>query len=259
MGSLNANLQGSGAGPLRGYDPRAKLLLLAPLLICYFLPVRPIVLAPYTAALGCLVCAGLGPKQLLAPLRFIGPMLVFIFLLTPPFYRGGRALLSIFDTAVVSTEGLRTTLTLSLRLTGLTLGFFLVIRTTTADELVLSLRWFGLPYPACLVIVIAIRTVPSLSLAWRNALDAHKLRSASSGKGRRPGIVERYLPVLTSVFIHAVKGIPVLAMALENRGFGRSNRRTEYFKLKGGPALLRDFAVCMAIAAVFLLPALIPT
>jgi energy-coupling factor transport system permease protein len=248
-------LHAPGAGFLRRYDPRAKLILLIPLLVCYFLPVAPIVLAPYTAALVLLVAAGLGPKQLVSPLRFIGPMLAFIFLLTPPFYRGGQSLLVVFGAPILSSEGLRTTLTLSLRLTGLTLGFFLVMRTVTLDELVLSLRWFGLPYTACLVIVIALRTVPSVSSAWRNALDAHRLRSASSKRGGRTGIVERYLPVLTSVFIHAVKWIPVLAMALESRGFGRSNRRTAFFELKAGPSLKCDFAVCLAIAAIFVSPA----
>jgi energy-coupling factor transport system permease protein len=248
-------LHAFGADILRRYDPRAKLILLVPLLVCYFLPVAPIVLAPYTAALVLLVAAALGPKQLVPPLRFIGPMLAFIFLLTPPFYRGGQPLLLVFSVPLLSSEGLRTTLTLSLRLTGLTLGFFLVMRTITLDELVLSLRWFGMPYSACLVIVIALRTVPSVSYAWRNALDAHRLRSASSKRRGGKGIVERYLPVLTSVFIHAVKWIPVLAMALENRGFGRSNPRTAFFELKAGPSLLGDFTVCLAIAVILVLPA----
>jgi energy-coupling factor transporter transmembrane protein EcfT len=60
------------------------------------------------------------------------------------------------------------------------------------------------------------------------------------------------------VLIEAVKGIPVLAMVLESRGFGRRNRRTSFVELKKGRLLLPDFAVCIAVAAVFIFPAFIP-
>ena len=244
------------AGFLHAFDPRAKLILLVPLLVCYFLPVTPLLLAPYTAALVVLIIAALGPAALVAPLRAIGPVLVLICLLTPPFYRGGQVLVSLLHVPVLTTLGVRTTFTLFLRFLGLTLGFFLVMRTVTPDELVLSLRWFGLPYTVCLVIVIALRTIPTVSTTWHNALDAHRLRSDPSRQRGRRRLVERYLPVLTSVFIEAVKGIPVLAMALESRGFGRTNRRTEFLVLKRGPALARDMVVCAGVTLLLVVPAL---
>ena len=240
---------------LHNFDPRAKLILLVPLLVCYFLPVPPLVLAPYTVALILLIVAALGPSALVAPLRAIGPVLILICLLTPPFYRGGQVLVSLFHVPVLTSVGVRTTFTLFLRFLGLTLGFFLVMRTVTPDELVLSLRWFGLPYTVCLVIVIALRTIPAVSSTWHNALDAHRLRSDPSRKRGRRRLVERYLPVLTSVFIEAVKGIPVLAMALESRGFGRANRRTEFLVLKSGSALVRDMMICAGVALLLLVPA----
>jgi energy-coupling factor transport system permease protein len=244
-----------GGGFLTNFDPRAKLLLLVPLLVCFFLPVSPVVLAPYAAALVLLIAVALGPAALLPPLRAIAPVLILICLLTPPFYGGGKVLLRVLNVTLLTTAGLSTTLTLGLRFLGMTLGFFIVMRTVTLDELVLSLRWFGLPYTVCLVIVIALRTVPAVSSTWHNALDAHRLRSDPSRQRGRRRLVERYLPVLTSVFIEAVKGIPVLAMALESRGFGRTNPRTEFLALKGGSALIADMAVCAGLAVVFLLPA----
>jgi energy-coupling factor transport system permease protein len=137
----------------------------------------------------------------------------------------------------------------------LTLGFFLVMRTTTPDELVLSLRWFGLPYTVCLVIVISLRTIPMVTTTWRNALDAHRLRSDPWRRRGRRRLVDRYLPVLTSVFIEAVKGIPVLAMALESRGFGRKNPRTEFLRLKSGSALVKDMLACAGVAVLLVAPA----
>jgi energy-coupling factor transport system permease protein len=241
-------------GFLHRFDPRAKLILLVALLVCYFLPVTPLVLAPCTVALVVLVVVALGPSALAAPLRAVAPVLILICILTPPFYRGGQVLVSLFHVPVLTTVGLRTTFTLFLRFLGLTLGFFLVMRTMTPDELVLSLRWFGLPYTVCLVIVIALRTIPTVSSTWHNALDAHRLRSDPSQHRGRRKLVERYLPVLTSVFIEAVKGIPVLAMALESRGFGRANRRTEFLVLKKGPALVRDMLVCAVVALLLVVP-----
>jgi energy-coupling factor transporter transmembrane protein EcfT len=51
-----------------------------------------------------------------------------------------------------------------------------------------------------------------------------------------------------------VKGIPLLAMALESRGFGRRNARTAYAELKKGGVFARDAAVCLALTALFLCP-----
>jgi energy-coupling factor transport system permease protein len=246
------------AGFLHNFDPRAKLVLLVPLLVCYFLPVRPLVLAPYTAALILLIVAALGPRDLLPPLRGLAPVLILICLLTPPFYRGGQVLISVFNVPVLTATGVRTTATLFLRFLGLTLGFFLAMRTITLDELVLSLRWFGLPYTVCLVVVIAVRTIPSVSATWHNVQDAHRLRADPARQRGRGRLVERYLPVLTSVFIEAVKGIPVLAMALESRGFGRTNPRTEFLTLKTGAALGKDLAICAGVTLLLVFPAILP-
>jgi energy-coupling factor transport system permease protein len=248
----------SDTGFLHRFDSRAKILLLLPLLVCYFLPVNPLLLVPYTVALLLMVVAALGPAALLQPLRAVAPVLILICLLTPPFYRGGRVLLSVLHLPLVTTVGLRTTLTLLMRFLGLTMGFYLAMRTITLDQLVLSLRWFGLPYAVCLVIVIALRTIPSVTSTWHNALDAHRLRSDPSRRGGRRKLVDRYLPVLTSVFIEAVKGIPVLAMALESRGFGRPNPRTEFMVLKKGRSLAKDMVVCAGVTLLLLLPVFLP-
>jgi energy-coupling factor transport system permease protein len=202
------------------------------------------------------IVLALGPGQLIPPLKTLWPILVFIILLTPPFHRDGFPLVRIFDVTLVTSEGLQTTLVLLLRFLGITFGFFAVVRTVALDDMVLSLRWFRLPYAACLVITITLRTIPSLAGTWHNVLDAHRLRSGALD-ARRQRIVETYLPVLTSVLIEAVKGIPVLAMALESRGFGRRNPRTSYAELKKGRALLGDMLVLAAAAAALLWPAFV--
>jgi energy-coupling factor transport system permease protein len=242
---------------LHRFDPRAKLLLLVPLFVCFFLPAPPWVLVPFAGALMIVTAIALGYRELLPPLRAIALVLVFICLLTPPFHRGGSGVLTLFGIVFLTSDGLRETLIMLLRFLGITFGFFAVVRTVSLDDLVLSLRWFGLPYTFCLVVIVALRTMPSLASTWHNVLDAHRLRSGPPETRGKKRIVETYLPVLTSLLIEAVKGIPVLAMALESRGFGRRNQRTVYAELKKGWHLVGDMAVCLVLTLVFISPALV--
>ncbi len=237
---------------LHRMDPRPKLLFLVVVLVAYFAPSSSLLLLFFTGAIVVVIALSLGPAQLIPPLKTLWPILVLISLLTPPFHGGGLPIVRVFGITLVTSEGLDLTLVLLLRFLGITFGFFAVVRTVALDDFVLSLRWFRLPYPACLVMTITLRTIPSLAGTWHNVIDAHRLR-AGSVTGRRK-IVETYLPVLTSVLIEAVKGIPVLAMALESRGFGRSNARTAYAELKKGRALARDMLVFAAASAALLWP-----
>ncbi|MFI5368650.1 MAG: energy-coupling factor transporter transmembrane component T family protein [Spirochaetia bacterium] len=246
-----------GRSFLHRYDPRAKLLLLIPVSICFFLPVPPVVLAPFAASLVLVVAAALGPREVLPPLQAMAPVLVFICLLTPPFHRGGANVLALSGIVLLTSNGVRETLVLLLRFFGVTFGFFAVVRTVSLDDLVLSLRWFGLPYPFCLVVIVALRTMPTLASTWHNVQDAHRLRAGPPASQGRKKIVDTYLPVLTSLLIEAVKGIPLLAMALESRGFGRRNPRTVYAELKKGRRLAVDMAVCLCLGVLFISPGLV--
>jgi energy-coupling factor transport system permease protein len=243
-----------GASALHRLDPRAKLILLAVVLAAFFLPSAPWVLCLFTGAIVCVIAVCLGPSQLLPPLKTLWPILILIVLLTPPFHRAGPALVRIFGFPLVTIDGVNTAVVMLLRFLGITFGFFALVRTLALDDMILSLRWFGLPYSACLVITITLRTIPTLGATWHNVLDAHRLRSGSLPDAPRQRLVQRYLPVLTSVLIEAVKGIPLLAMALESRGFGRRNPRTSLAELKHGRKIIGDILVLAAVSAALLWP-----
>jgi len=170
-------------------------------------------------------------------------VLLIICLLTPVFHRDGAALWSVSGFALLTTDGLRESARLVLRFTGRTLAFYAAFRSLDMNELILAFRWYGLSYRISLIVIIALRFIPSLFVVYRNVQDAHLLRRS---RGRKPGFFRRTLPVLTSVFIQAIRGIPSLAMALETRGYGRRGKRSEYSVLPGG----RRLAVSMGAAAV---------
>lgn len=243
-----------GQSALHRLDPRAKMVLLVVVLAAFFIPSAPWVLFLFTVAIVGVIAGFLGPSELLPPLKTLWPILILIGLLTPPFHRNGAALVRIFDFPLVTSDGLHMTLQMLLRFLGITFGFFAIVRTLALDDMVLGLRWFRLPYTACLVMTITLRMIPTLGATWHNVLDAHRLRSGTGPGSPRQRVVQAYLPVLTSVLIEAVKGIPLLAMALESRGFGRRNPRTSLAELKRGRTLAADVLVLAAASAALLWP-----
>jgi energy-coupling factor transport system permease protein len=257
---MNVDFFRPGNSFLHRYDVRAKILLLAPVVASLLAPAPLGALAAPVIILAAVIVAAFGIGELAVPLRAILPVLIMIMILTPPFHREGRVLVSAFRFPLLTTEGVRVTAAMLLRFVGITFAFFAVFRSVEFDALMLGLRWFGLPFSACLVVIIAFRSLPLLAQTYRSVQDAHKLREgqpAISGKGRKHR-VRAILPILTSVLIQAVKSIPVLAMVLESRGFGRSNRRSSFLELKKGRRLLADLALAAAISAAFLAAAFFP-
>jgi len=276
-----------GRSPLHLYDPRAKLVVLLALVVFFFLPVPVLFYAPYLLLLAVLIALSLELKELGRPIAAILPILVLVTVLTPPFHRGGQPLVEVSGWVLLTTGGLEETGRLLMRFTGITLGFYLFFRVTSIDRVVLALRWFGLPFKASLVVTLAFRYLPYLLRVYASVRDAHRLRAAggegaaregegvaAGGKGaaagrerggarvgaHRHGPVGRlraFLPVLTSVLIVAIKGIPELAMALETRGLGRAGRRTMFLSRKTGPALILDFALAILVIGLLALPVLL--
>lgn len=253
-----------GTSFLHRFDARAKLLLLLPVTASFFVPSSPAAGGVLVLLLAAVIAAAFGPRELAVPLKPILPVLVLVCLLTPPFTRGGRVLVEIAGFPLVTAAGLGATLAILVRFTGLTLGFFAVFRSVELNELMAGLRWFGLPFSLCLLVIVAFRSIPSLGQTYHNVQDAHRLRGGTEllapgrRRGRTRGRLTAFLPVLTSVLIQAVKAIPVLAMVLESRGFGRANPRTSHVQLKKGGALAVDLLIAAAAAAAFLAIVIVP-
>jgi energy-coupling factor transport system permease protein len=249
-----------GKSWLHSFDARAKLILLIPAVACFFLPVPFWAQLPAIVGISLLIALSLGVTELWKPLRAIGPVLILICILTPPFTREGTPLLRVCGFSLVTSAGVLAVASTVTRFVGITLAFVAVFRSVAPDHLALALRWFGAPYNFALMLIIALRYIPSLGATWRSVQEAHRLRAAvpdSQGRGprapRRPRWGD-YLPVLTSVLIQAVKGIPALAIALECRGFGRRTPRTSLVSLKKGKGFAIDMLMCVAAAVVLVSP-----
>ncbi len=251
-----------GRSFLHRFDPRCKLVLLLLFLVLFLLPIPLLLYAGYFAFLVLIILAALNARELLRSLRVIGPLLLLVVVLTPPFHRQGQVYLSLAGWPLLTSEGVLETARLLVRFTGITLTLFAFLRTSSPEQVLLTLRWFGLPFEAGLALSIAMQYMPTLRDLYLQVVDAHRLRrSAQEASDPRPRGLRRLradlLPVLTSVLIVAVRRITILAMALEVRGVGLRVRRSSYSTLPAGRPLLRDAligaGVCaLALAAVFM-------
>jgi energy-coupling factor transport system permease protein len=253
-----------GRSFLHAFDPRCKLVLLLLFLVLFLLPVRLELYAAYLLVVALLILAALNGRELLRPLRVIGPLLVLVIVLTPPFHRQGQVFLRVLGWPLLTSEGVLETARLAMRVTGITVFFFAFLRTTSPEEILLSLRWFGLPFAAVLALGIALQYIPTVRDLYLQVVDAHRLRrSGEEAPARQPGSLRRVvrdtLPVLTSVLIMAVRRITILAMALEVRGVGLKRRRTSYSALPAGLPLLRHVVIATGIAGVALAAAILFT
>jgi energy-coupling factor transport system permease protein len=236
-----------GEGLLHRFEPRCKLLLTVLFTVLFFLPVPLALLGAYLGIVALAILLGLGFRELLRPLRTIAPLLLLVLLLTPPFHRGGQAYLRLGGFTLLSQDGVREALRLALRLTGITFAFFVLLRSTAPEDLILALRAFGLPFGAGLVVSVALQYVPNLKALYDQVQDAHRLRRAEDGPPPAKGLrsLGALVPLLTSVLILSIRRIPALAMALELRGVGLKTRRTS---LRGLPRGRRLAASVLAAA-----------
>ncbi len=220
-----------GDSPLHRFDCRLKLVMLPFFVIYYFFPLPPVCPGALLFLTAFLVVSVSGIADLLRPLKMIFPLLLLIILLTPLFNRGGDPLIIAGSLTILTRSGLIETIIYIIRFTGITLAFYLFFRTTPMEDMLLGLRWFRIPYVMTLVISVALRYIPHLTGLYSQISSAHSLRCSFDDPMEKTGFsgrIRRFFPILVSLMIQSVKTIPALSMALELKGVGRDQSRSQY-------------------------------
>ncbi|MDX9800770.1 MAG: energy-coupling factor transporter transmembrane component T [Spirochaetia bacterium] len=238
-------------------DPRIKLFFLLFISIFFFVPLP--VFKYYTVIMA-IFASGIystGLKDILTPVKVIAPLLILIIILTPPFHADGTVYIAIKGRPFLTSAGLIESFHLVGRFLGITLLFYLFLRTTRIEDFILSLRFFGLSYKISLMISLTVRYIPYLSSIYEGTLDAHKMRltpqSPYISKWNFPSRFKKLLSVLTSVLIQAVKSIPSLAMALETRGVGRKNLPGQTKKMKSLKELRKELILSFPVILIIII------
>lgn len=235
---------------LHTFDPRAKLIILVSFAAVLFIPMPIEIIASYTGVLLILSVIAAGIKQTLLLIRTMLPLIILVILLTPPFYHGGEILVIYEKWVLLTTDGLERTLRLLLRFTGITFAFYAFFKATKLNEVILTLRWFGMPLQAALIVSMSFRFVPFVSATYSQVTAAHRLRGSIESGMWGWSKLKALMPVLTSVLVKSVKAIPVISMSLEHRGFGNGIRRTSYQRLKGGRSLFTHLTISVMISLI---------
>ncbi|MBA2276936.1 MAG: energy-coupling factor transporter transmembrane protein EcfT [Chloroflexia bacterium] len=227
---------------LRRRNPTAKLvahLMLALLLTVVFDPVTPLAFLAAAVLVG-KVLGDIPPWLLLrslAPIWLLGLSLVASNAL---FARQGAETSAHWSLGPVTMTLDGALLGLSLAERGVAIAGFtlLVVMTTGPEELVRSLvQQAHAPARFAYAMLAAYRMVPLLAEEWETIRLAHRLRGY--GLNHRFGAVGRVrdqagmlLPLLTN----AIRRADRVALAMDSRGFGASERRTHYRRVPFGAA-----------------------
>ena len=187
-------------------------------------------------------------------MKMIWPIIVFIVILTPPFFKEGDTVLLLKNTIILTTEGIEQTLRLILRFSGITLCFYIFFSTTSINFFILTLHWFRLPYRAALIVTIALRYIPYMVIIYNNIKDAHKLRGNNYKEKKLWSKFNSIFPTLVSVLIQSIKSIPTLSMALELRGIGLDIKRSQYHIINSGKMSLQ-ITIAVVIVSLSVLTA----
>lgn len=239
----------AGKGLLFRTDARLKILILLEIVVAVFLPLKVWAPAALALALAVLSAIELGPRRSAGIFATILPVLLAMALLLPLCGRGGRPVLATAGGHVLATkEGLDGLVLVGGRFVVLTFGFSLLIRTTNQNEMVRALASFGLGFKAALTISLALRFLPTLQKTFSLISDSHSLRQSGAGKRRR---MREIGPTLVSALVCSLRSIPLTAMALEIRGWGRKEKPTMYRTMPGFGQIVLPLALATAVLAAF--------
>jgi energy-coupling factor transport system permease protein len=205
---------------------------------------NPWTLAPFIAIeLGLAALMGAGGNVWRAR-YFIAMLTVPTIITWMAFYRRGTPLVHI-PLIHVSDASMAFGLGKGMKVGALVLASVLFLSSTKVEELAVGLGRLGFPYRLGFTITLAFRLVPLFVESALTVVDAQRLRGFDFDVGGPLERVRRYVPVVIPVFMGALRKANNMAIALEARGFGRSNQPTSFIEYR---LHLRD-----AVASVFLI------
>lgn len=245
----SATIYTQGKGILYKLDPRAKVI--ATLVACFFvfLPMYFNALIIFSLILIFLSYYSVGVKNTNGIIKAIVPMIILVLIFSPLYERSGTPLLFFKNRLIVTREGLLHSLTLTFRFFSITFACSLLFLTTKMNDFILALQSFFIPYKICLTISLVFRTIPTIFEAFNQISDSHSLRRSNESKKKK---LKNLFPTLTSALVVSLKTIPALAMALEARGYGLNNKRTNYHQLSKNKYFIIQTIVILFIYMIIL-------
>lgn len=243
-----------GYGIYYRFDVRAKLIFTVLMCIASFVTMPLYIQYGLTIVLLVFSLTTVRLKATLHSLKLIAPMLLFMVIFMPLQQRSGSPLLTVKGFTLITAEGFDSFQYFALRFIFISVLFSLLLETTEERDILPALRYFHLPYSASLVLSLALRFIPEIGSVFNQIRESQRLRLPNpDDESARKKKLSSLLPTLTSTLVVVLKNIPYSAAALEMRGYGRSNRRTDFHSLRPGRDVILHFIFAVSVPILFFL------
>lgn len=211
---------------LHRLDPRTKMLvMLASFVVALMFYTLPTLLVLALV----IILYGLAGKTLgnLKRIRFILLMIgLFSVVLWSLTYGGPTKILG-----PISTEGILYGIVIGMKFDIMIISGMIFLSSTKVEEISLGLVKLKLPYRGAFAFATAIRMVPMIVATSFTISQAQKSRGLDLDSGNLLERAKKYVPLLIPTIISVIRGTNVFAMALESKGFGYSEERTNYLEI----------------------------
>ncbi len=207
-------------------DPRTKLLLM---LLSFALGVMFDNILVLTAVLVIVLFYGSMGRVLsnLKRIRIVLVMITLFSLLIWSIAEKGETRFLIF-----SLEGLFYGFMIAVKTNLMIVAGMVFLSTTKIEEIAEGLVKLKLPYRGAFAFSTAIRLVPMIVATSYTIIQAQKSRGLDLDSGTLFEKIRKYVPLMIPTLVSVIRGTNVFSMALESKGFGYSNVRTNYLELR---------------------------
>lgn len=233
---------------LHKLDPRTKLLVvLGSFVVALIFDSLPILLALATIVL---LYGYLG--KVLSNLNRIKGILLMIALFSVvlwSFSKGGPTKIL----GPVTWEGIKHGLIIGIKFNIMIISGMIFLSSTKIEEISLGLVRLRLPYRGAFAFSTAIRLVPMIVGISYTITQAQKSRGLDLDSGSFFQKIRKYVPLLIPTLLSVIRGTNIFAMALESKGFGYDDLRTNYLEISFAfrDYLLMAFTVAVILFSVY--------
>jgi energy-coupling factor transport system permease protein len=153
----------------------------------------------------------------------------------------------------ITKEGLLYGIMIGVKFDVMIISGMIFLSSTKIEEISLGLVKLGIPYRGAFAFSTAIRLVPMIVATSYTITQAQKSRGLDLDSGTFFQKAKKYIPLLIPTLVSVIRGTNVFAMALESKGFGYSDDRTNYLEIKyeTGDYIMSFATLVIIIIAIF--------
>jgi len=234
-----------------------KICFILAVIVAAIISTDPLIIAGLILLVFAMAVAGRFAQELLHQV----PMLIFLsaglMLLTMLTMQSGDVVGYLIPAAVpvigghipITTGALHFAAILSLRFFVMLFAFQLMIISTQPRDLVTALQKLHLPVDYSLMLLIAIRFIPSLQLEGKRISEAQRARAYNPGTGLR-GKVRELTPIIIPLVANALGKANVLGLTIDLRGLRTMARTPGLDRPFGAPDYLLAVVTVLLVTSV---------